>query len=1010
MLVDRFLWLSMVILTLFPVEAFTQSWIASTSPAANSCSAPQNTNITISFAVAVDPLTVTDSTVTVWAEQSGRHSVTCSYEQGTRTLTIDPVFDFFVGERVDVVLTRRILSDMEAPQPGYTFSFRIRTLGGSCLFDKRSELAMGPQSIDMLAHDFNRDGIVDFELLDIYPTNNCIFLVGYPSGGWTMPGHVYLAWPPVAMAVGDMDNDFRSDFAVAKGNDELAIVKNPGWGYGVGTQIPVGFSASRVECTDLDNDGWQDLLVARKSAHHLLVLMNSDSGSFISPASSLGPVSPASIVPTDIDQDGDMDLLVAQTEAGSLKLYRNNGLGAFVDSVVVTVGGNPTALAAGDLNGDGFPDVVSVDSAACTLTIVQNRGALGFTAATPAPVAGWGPNNVLLADFDGDRDLDIATLNRGSASVSIFKNLGGMSFTRLLVAGLDYMPNDFCAVDWDFDGDLDIVAISESTNAWNFLTNRAAAPRVSMKSWSMNFSGSTVDTVTTRKLWIYNVGGNTDLQIQVQQPPGPQFTCTPEFLSVAPNDSGCIALGFRPTSCSSYADTITLMHNDPLASPLKVPVQGYGKAIRSTNTGTQRAWQGGPLTVSMTFGEPMNPATLSDTTVSVYGSRSGRHHASNIAVSPDQRSATFEIDGMLLAEELVTVTLTKKVRTVRGPAVVAPYSWSFRMRSSQGTASFASPTSIGTMSQPIRVLAGDLQNDGFVDLVLATPQIMKLCTGSASGWRSITGLDSLGSDARPATGGSLADLAGSGGVGIAYGTWDDFGSETEGRFWSWTSPIRHLGATSDLPSGSATGDFDGDGDLDVAFSFMWEHSVQPFWNNAPQGSPGRNSWSTARLSLLAWWILTRTACWILSPRPTGMVPSLSPGTWGMGRLMSRRNWRSVPGRFRLPSRISTTTACLMSPSAPMTVTPFPFCSTRGISSSNAGGSVYRGWSAPLLRPTSTATGGRISPRLSRMREGSWPGQTTTDPISWRSSTNMWAPPRLAWRRWTTGETDAPAWS
>jgi hypothetical protein len=34
-------------------------------------------------------------------------------------------------------------------------------------------------------------------------------------------------------------------------------------------------------------------------------------------------------------------------------------------------------------------------------------------------------------------------------------------------------------------------------------------------------------------------------------------------------------------------------------------------------------------------------------------------------------------------------------------------------------------------------------------------------------------------------------------------------------------------------------DFDGDGDLDVAFSFMWQHSVQPFWNSPPNTTPGQ---------------------------------------------------------------------------------------------------------------------------------------------------------------------------
>jgi hypothetical protein len=832
----RYFWLLLIVLASLPGATRSQSWITSVSPAAYSAVAPTNANIVVSFSVSIAPQTLNNATVRVWAEQSGAHSATLTYDQGTRVLTIDPAAEFFPGERVDVALARSILGAGGDSLPGFSYSFMVRPTGGSGSFDPRSEYAVGVGAVNMLMHDFNRDGVVDLEYLDTNPSNNRIFFVDFHSNGWNVAASVYLAWPPVSMVAGDFDNDSQSDFAITKGNDALTIVERNQYGaYAEDMFVPVGYSASHIQVAELNGDGAQDLIVGRRGANSMEVLLNNGGGWFGGPSSGYAPASPSSAVPADMDLDGDMDILVAQSEIGTVRIYLNNGRGSFPDSLQVPVGGHPAALAAGDLDGDHLPDFVAADSIGGSITIVQNSGVAGFSTKGSLAVGGSGPLRVLLADFDSDGDLDIATMNRASKSISIFKNLGGMAFSRTAVIGLEYTPNDFSAVDWDLDGDLDLFAISDQINMFSILTNRAGVPRIYCGASSGDFGGTSVDTMTSRKFWVYNVGGTADLKVHVQHGPNPQFVVSPESLTIAPDDSASLTLGFTPTLCSSYADNFTLTHNDPLSGPLQIPLQGYGKVIKRTDPGAQKAWQSGTVPVTLTFAEPMDPVTISDATISIFGSRSGRHHTKNVAVSADKRSATFEIDGALITEETVTVTLSTAMRTTRGSTIVQPYSWSFKMRASQGTAHFAHPQLIADFSLPTGVLAGDLQQgDGRADLVVQNPQRLLVLKAIDTGWVAINVHDSLGSDARPVGGASLADVPGNGGVGILFGTWNESQTQRDARYMWWdpaSSRQKIFGPMPDGANGSVTGDFDSDGDLDVLFSMLWQHSVQYFQNN-----------------------------------------------------------------------------------------------------------------------------------------------------------------------------------
>ena len=84
--------------------------IVSTSPAQNELNVPVNTNISVTFDIDMDSITINDSTFVVNARSTGLHLGTFTYDSLSKAATFDPVDDFHVGEVVTVVLTAGIQS------------------------------------------------------------------------------------------------------------------------------------------------------------------------------------------------------------------------------------------------------------------------------------------------------------------------------------------------------------------------------------------------------------------------------------------------------------------------------------------------------------------------------------------------------------------------------------------------------------------------------------------------------------------------------------------------------------------------------------------------------------------------------------------------------------------------------------------------------------------------------------------------------------------------------------
>ncbi|WP_324673674.1 FG-GAP-like repeat-containing protein [Hymenobacter sp. GOD-10R] len=213
----------------------------------------------------------------------------------------------------------------------------------------------------------------------------------------------------------------------------------------------------------------------------------------------------------DIDGDGDLDLLTCYGTAapapGGVVLRLNDGTGKFTGTKEVQVGTNPNTVVLADVDSDGDLDILTLNSRNSvinsTVSVRLNDGKGNFSGNQDASVGPF-PNSLAVGDLDGDGDLDILTANRNSPSantLSVRLNDGNGTFSgtqEVPVAAISY---SIVARDVDGDGDLDILSSNENSTVSVHLNDGKA-----------NFSGSQEIPVSGYyKLAVGDIDGDGDL-------------------------------------------------------------------------------------------------------------------------------------------------------------------------------------------------------------------------------------------------------------------------------------------------------------------------------------------------------------------------------------------------------------------------------------------------------------------------------------------------------------------
>ncbi len=270
---------------------------------------------------------------------------------------------------------------------------------------------------------------------------------------------------------GDGDLDlFVTGYSVHSQRESLLFTND---GTGVFTldysSVFVGVRNSEVAFFDVDSDGDKDLLLVGEKSNSenvSLVYLNDGSGKFTElQDAGLPGVEDASLDVGDVDGDNDLDLLLNGKEVDGTvvsALFLNDGGGVFSEDV-----STPLELVVGqakfiDLEGDSDLDVVFAGSVSTQgqVKAYENDGTGTFV---PVDLLGPQPTyssiTLKVADFNGDTYSDLLLVGQSTTTNQIYLNDGKGDFQNAeKLPYANFRDGIVEVADLDDDGDLDVVA------------------------------------------------------------------------------------------------------------------------------------------------------------------------------------------------------------------------------------------------------------------------------------------------------------------------------------------------------------------------------------------------------------------------------------------------------------------------------------------------------------------------------------------------------------------------
>jgi hypothetical protein len=199
--------------------------------------------------------------------------------------------------------------------------------------------------------------------------------------------------------------------------------------------------SSFITTSDLNEDGYADLLVTDDDRAQISLLFNKGDGTFFAARSyAVGP-SPSFIAVGDFNEDTHADLAVAN--GGGVRILLNRRNGTFFPAVAYAPGGGTVVVA--DFNEDGHADLASGTS------VMLGNGDGTFRAAIDS--ASSGTNAV--ADFNADGHADLTGLNGFGVSVALGKGDG--TFYDAVSSYAGDLLQSLAVADFNGDGRADVV-------------------------------------------------------------------------------------------------------------------------------------------------------------------------------------------------------------------------------------------------------------------------------------------------------------------------------------------------------------------------------------------------------------------------------------------------------------------------------------------------------------------------------------------------------------------------
>ncbi|MFA5333400.1 MAG: FG-GAP-like repeat-containing protein [Candidatus Nanoarchaeia archaeon] len=326
-------------------------------------------------------------------------------------------------------------------------------------FEDDVSYGLGPVLIDVELSDFDNDGDLDIVVLNQYDVSytDAVFRVLFNDGDGLFSGTtVYVVDGNIVdLSIADINNDGYNDILIVNyGGSELDVYLNDGDGtFTYDSYVEISWPWKSI-VGDLDNDGDLDVIASTYFDDDISVFLNDGTGSlsYDDDWSDLGGAGDLKLA--DLNFDGNLDVINADSNSDSIRYRLGVGDGTFGSLNTLNVGTNPIGLGIGDLDKDGDLDIIASNNGSDSFSVCLGDGAGSFAEDVEYDFD-YAPTYITLGDLDNDGDLDVLATTQLSNNFMISFNDGDGTFGSSTLYGLSNSTYAIAVGDLDNDGDLD---------------------------------------------------------------------------------------------------------------------------------------------------------------------------------------------------------------------------------------------------------------------------------------------------------------------------------------------------------------------------------------------------------------------------------------------------------------------------------------------------------------------------------------------------------------------------